>query len=62
MIYERPHQDHQLRGMRYPRSSSFFVSGAVGARFSSGMLGFPVAAKAAQDDAIFFANACAYVS
>ena len=33
------------------------VSGSVGCQVKPGTLGFPVAAKAAQDDAIFFANA-----
>src|SRR6476661_10668654 len=35
------------------------VSGSVGSQFNPGRLGFPVAAKAAHDDAIFFARACA---
>src|SRR5512146_1334234 len=35
------------------------VSGSAGSHFKPGMLGFPVAAKAAQAEAIFFANACA---
>ena len=35
------------------------VSGSVGAQFNPGMLGFPVAANAAHDAAIFFASACA---
>ena len=35
------------------------VSGSVGCHFKPGRLGFPVAANAAQDEAIFFANACA---
>src|SRR5215469_15903614 len=38
---------------------ALFVSGSVGAHFNPGLLGFPVAAKAAHDDAIFFANTCA---
>ena len=36
-----------------------FVSGSVGAHFRFGILGFPVAANAAHDDAIFFARVCA---
>src|SRR5580704_2851403 len=36
-----------------------FVSGSVGDHFKPGMLGFPVAANAAQDAAIFLASACA---
>ena len=35
------------------------VFGSVGCQVSSGKLGLPVAANAAHDDAIFFANACA---
>ena len=33
------------------------VCGSVGCQVKPGTLGFPVAAKAAHDDAIFFANA-----
>src|SRR5579863_2504593 len=36
-----------------------FVSGSVGDHFKPGTLGFPVAANAAQDAAIFLASACA---
>jgi hypothetical protein len=36
-----------------------FVSGSVGDHFKPGMLGFPVAANAAQDAAIFLASASA---
>src|SRR5436853_1118237 len=36
-----------------------FVSGSVGSQAMPGMLGLPVAAKAAQEEAIFFASACA---
>jgi len=36
-----------------------FVSGSVSDHFNPGIAGFPVAANAAQDAAIFFANVCA---
>src|SRR6185295_15413505 len=35
------------------------VSGSVASHFRPATLGFPVAANAAHDDAIFFASACA---
>ena len=36
-----------------------FDSGSVDAQVKPGILGLPVAANAAHDDAIFFASACA---
>jgi len=35
------------------------VSGSVASQINPGTLGFPVAENTAQDEAIFFANACA---
>ena len=41
------------------QSMVLFVSGSDGSQGRPGMLGLPFAAKAAQEEAIFFASACA---
>src|SRR5579859_1970318 len=63
-------KDHVERILRASPSGSFTIrhslsqiivlllSGSVGCQVRPGRLGFPVAAKAAHEEAIFFASAC----